>query len=99
MLFGCGETGRAGRVEESTGLPPPQACVSAAGGEQFGVGAFLDDAAFVEHDEAVEAGGRRQPGHHSQYPAALYQSAQFFLVVRPPPRNDTPRLRLPYPDL
>ena len=53
MLFGRGETGRARGVEKPAGLPPPQACVSAAGGEQFGVGAFLDDIAFIEHDKPV----------------------------------------------
>jgi len=41
------------RVDEAAGLAPPQRGVVAILGEQIAMRALLDDAALVEHDEAI----------------------------------------------
>ena len=58
------------QVQETAGLAFPEVGVVAAGGEELGVGAFLDDLALFEHDEPIHrSDGRervdqtwRQPG-------------------------------------
>ncbi len=47
----CGQAGHGGLVVHP--LLPPQAGVAAAGRQQLGVGAALDDPAAVEHDDLV----------------------------------------------
>ena len=46
-------------TEEAAALVRPEARVDAARGQQAGVGAFLDDAAMVHHNQPVHRGDRR----------------------------------------
>ncbi len=43
-------------AEEPARLVIPQLCVQLIVGDQFGVAALFDDAAFIEHDQSIHRG-------------------------------------------
>src|SRR5215831_15865460 len=81
-LLGGGEAARGERVEEPARLPPPQARIGAARGQEFGMGAFLDNVAVIEHDETVEAGDSRQPMGDGDDRAPPHQPVELLLDRR-----------------
>src|SRR4051794_39511185 len=70
-----GLRGRRG-IDEAAGLPPPQLGVVAAGAEQFGMRALLDDAAAVDHDEPVHPRDRRKPMRDGDHGLAGHQRVE-----------------------
>src|SRR5260370_22275119 len=84
------EPARGDRIEKPARLTPPQACICAAGGEQLGMRADLDDIALIEHDEPVEARDRRQAMRDGDDRAASHQPVELLLDRRPDLRIERP---------
>src|SRR5215831_936645 len=78
-LLGGGEAARSERIEEPARLPPPQARIGAARGQEFGMGAFLDNVAVIEHDETVEAGDCREAMSDGDDRAPPHQPVELLL--------------------
>src|SRR5215471_16402011 len=67
------------RIEETAGLPAPQRRIMAVLPQQRVVGALLDDAAAVEHDQAVHPRDGREPVRDRDHGFAGHQGAEALL--------------------
>src|SRR5579871_4264305 len=65
-----------GRIEEAAGLASPQRGVVAVFSDQFAMTALLDDAAVLEHDEAVHLRDGGQPVRNRDHGLAAHQRAE-----------------------
>src|SRR5260370_31288413 len=61
---------------ETARLPAPQRGVMAARREQALMGAFLDDAAAIEHDQPVHPADRRQARRRRDHPAPFHPAGE-----------------------
>ncbi|MPL60848.1 hypothetical protein SDC9_06410 [bioreactor metagenome] len=69
-------------AEEAARLPAPVAGIEPLRRQQLGMAALFDDAAAVEHDDAVHLGDGRQPVRDGKHGLALHHPGQRLLDLR-----------------
>src|SRR6185312_11728207 len=66
-------------VDEAARLPPPKPGIEPALRDQFGMAAFLDDAALVHDDQPVHRGDGRKPMGDGDDGLALHEPVEVLL--------------------